>query len=173
MDGHVQAGNTGHRRTTQVTPSLHFFIFITHTKLFPVIQQSLDTHPKSKWSELTEITLASSHVNHLTTQMCTVQLHGTTNMQQLHTFTLQNWQDFICSYGCMLEARLQSTARTKREVEHARFFSLCGSMSLLPKPSAWTPFTWRIQPYMKWGRLAWRVTSSITFFGNGEYRPSR
>ena len=38
VDGSVQ-------RTTQVTPSLHlFFIFVFHTKMFPVIsQQSLDT----------------------------------------------------------------------------------------------------------------------------------
>ena len=43
MDGSVQ-------RTTQVTPSLHlFFIFVFHTKMFPVIsQQSLDTRSIQK-----------------------------------------------------------------------------------------------------------------------------
>ena len=46
MDGSVQAT----QRTTQVTPSLHFFfIFVISTKLFRVIsQQSLDTHSIQK-----------------------------------------------------------------------------------------------------------------------------
>jgi len=43
MDGSVQT-------TTQVTPSLHhFFIFVFHTKRFPVVlQQSLDTRSFQK-----------------------------------------------------------------------------------------------------------------------------
>ena len=58
-------------------------------------------------------------------------ISGTTNVQQLHVFT-------VCSYEYMQQAHFQSTVIRNREVGYVHFFSLWGSVSLLPKPSAWS-----------------------------------